>query len=245
MPSPDLREVFATLEAIQTESGAAQDSLQTGIGNAIRVAATVFLGRSGPRAHGLSTSETVRWAQDIRGTLGDAQRAQLLEYVGTCRDWDSALRAAIERSESDWEWESVLHVRPNTVDDAMAASLAVVGIPVQRHAKIAEEEARRWWGGAYDAIWLRWAHRDRAHLLRIAIELDGQYLHIVGGEGRDQKRDQILADRSWYVARLSGSIAQHEIHRLAQERLTALVKQHRRAIVVARSDVPALMRNLA
>jgi hypothetical protein len=164
----------------------------------------------------------------------------------TCRQWEHTLRAAIDRGESDWEWSHARHMRPGTDDDALAGHLALFDIRVQVHALVAEEEVRSRWGENYGAIRLRWAHRDQAYLLRIAIELDGQYLHLYEETPeRDQERDRILADRGWYVMHLRGSSMYQELHRPVRERLAALVEQHRRAIILARSDLPALRRNLA
>jgi hypothetical protein len=186
------------------------------------------------------------WADEIRATLSGQQRAQLLEYVERCRYWERALREAIERGEVDWEVEPPSpFAHPSMDDKAMADSLGAAGIPVGIHVWVAEDEVSRRWGDRYPAIVLRWAHRERAYLLRVAIEIDGQYIHVYNlGQDRDQERNQILADRGWYVAKLSGSIEREERQRLTRERLLALVEQHRRAIVLARSDLPALTRNL-
>jgi hypothetical protein len=246
LPPSELHEVFAPLAVIQADPRAAQDRLRAGFGATRRLAVAAFGGRYAPSAHGLSARETARWAQEIRATLSGPQRDQLLEYVHTCREWERALRDAIDRGKADWLSDSARYAVPSAAEDAVADILTAVGIPVQGHARVAEEEVRRRWGDPTKAIWLRWAHRDRAYLLRIAIELDGQYLHLHGEqEENDRERDQILADRGWYVAQLSGSSMPQNLPRPVRERLTALVEQHRRAIVLARADLPALRSNLA
>jgi hypothetical protein len=133
-------------------------------------------------------------------------------------------------------------VDPGSAEVTLARSLTGFGIPVQARAGVAEDGVRRRWGDRYGALCLRWAHRDRAYLLRLAIDLDGQYLHLHGAKPEyDRGRNEILADRGWYVAHLSGQ----EYQWLALEPLVALVEQHRRAIVLARADLPALKRGFA
>jgi hypothetical protein len=163
-----------------------------------------------------------------------------------CSYWEHALCEAIEWGEADWEeGESPRYIHPSEAELTVADHLRAAGIPVQTHASVAQDQVRRRLGDPYDALWLRWAHRDRSYLLRIAIELDGQYFHRFEAEQEfDQERNKMLADRGWYVAKLSGLNREEEIRRLVWELLPALVTQHRRAIVLARSDLPAVLRNL-
>lgn len=54
---------------------------------------------------------------------------------------------------------------------------------------------------------------------------------------RDERRNHILRARGWYVVRLSSKIIGEHNHQVAVERIAELARDHRRAIVLARSDL--------
>jgi len=89
------------------------------------------------------------------------------------------------------------------------------------------------------------AHRDVAYRLRLDIELDGATHYHRERQAKDQHRNQALQERGWYIVRLSGRIIGQRNHHLALERVVDLVERHRRAVVLARSDLRVLEKVLS
>jgi hypothetical protein len=244
-------EIVATvdiLEVIHAGPRTRSDQLQTALGTLVRRAVVALAGkRFRPHAHGLSARETEQWAQQAAPLLSAAARAKLLEYARACQDWTRALHSAIgsNKADPDWDMTSARNVEPSAPEAFLARSLAAAGIPVQAQVGVAKERGGRRRGGWYGAFWLDCAHRDAAYLLRVDIELDGRHHYRQERQARDQERNQILADRGWYVVRLSGRIIGQANHHQALDRLVAVVERHRRAIVLGRSDLSTLARVLA
>ncbi len=87
-------------------------------------------------------------------------------------------------------------------------------------------------GGWFASYWLDCAHRDVRYGLRLDIELDGR-AHLYGDR---PTRDALLRQRGWYIVRLPGTVLHTAEFDQAVGAVAALADQHRRAVVLARSE---------
>lgn len=245
-PPPELDAALGLLDVLQAEPRSLNDRLHTQVSALLRrAAATLADQRYRPRAHGLSASETERWAQQATLVLQSQAGQLLIGYARTCQEWERRLRAAIgsDAADPDWDMTSAKRVEPNAAEAFLAQTLEEAGIPVQAQVGVSRNGGERR-GGWYAAYWLDCAHRDVAYLLRIDIELDGRHHYNQQRRQRDEQRNQAIQSRGWYVVRLGGRIIGQRNHLLALDQIVALTERHRRAIVLARSDLRTLERVL-
>jgi len=243
-PPAEILSALDVLEVIHAGPRAARDQLRAGLAMALRRTAAVLAGqRFRPRAHGLSDREAEQWARQAAQLLAPATRSQLVAYVRACQEWTRALHRTIGSNEADQDRDSTSgrRVEPGAPEARLAQSLEAVGIPIRARVGVANERGGRLRGGWYDAFWLDCVHRDAAYLLGVDIELEGRHHY----RPERQAHHQILADRGWYVVRLSGRIVGQTQHRQALDQLVALVERHRRAVVLGRSDLSRLAQMLA
>jgi len=149
-----------------------------------------------------------------------------------------------DAADPDWDMTSARGVWPNPAEQRLADALAGAGLPVQAQVGVSKYGGRRR-GGWFASYWLDCAHRDVRYGLRLDIELDGR-AHLYGDRPtRDARRDALVRQRGWYIVRLPGSVLYTAGFAQAVGAVAALADQHRRAVVLARSDVGQIMRALA
>ncbi len=198
-----------------------------------------------PRAYGLSARETHAWLDRVRALLPAEDLGALRRYTATCQAWHTALRAVVadDAADPDWDMTSARGVWPNPAEQRLADALTGARLPVQAQVGVSKYGGRRR-GGWFASYWLDCAHRDVRCGLRLDIELDGR-AHLYGDHpARDARRDALLRQRGWYIVRLPGSVLHTPGFDQAVGAVAALADQHRRAVVLARSDVGQIMRDL-
>jgi hypothetical protein len=148
------------------------------------------------------------------------------------------LQASINNclSREDWSMTPAPKAKVSEPEQRLAHALEASGIHVQCQVGVAKKEGGARQGGWYGSYWLDCAHRDRSHLLRIDIELDGKHHYAVDRQEKDDRRNQVLADRGWYVLRLGGRILGQENQRLAVANLVELIATHKQAVHLATLD---------
>lgn len=145
-------------------------------------------------------------------------------------------------ADADWTATSARRVDLNPYEQDLGRRFTALGLPVQAQVGVSKSGGRRR-GGWFGAYWLDWAHRDRDYLLRLDIEMDGKSLQRPDMIERDERRNETVRRRGWYVLRVTSMAARNEnamqaIMGVASER----VRWHRQAAVLARSDVRLLSR---
>ena len=198
------------------------------------------------RAGGLTTEGSERWAEAAQAILAPDEGPSLAAYCQACRQWERRLDKNIGSmaADPDWDMGSAQRVPPSVPEAFLARSLEAAGISVQAQVGVSPHGGRRH-GGWFGAFWLDCAHRDVAFLLRLDIELDGAHHGRADRAARDEARNQFLQARGWYVLRVDSHNLGREEHSRAVEAVAKLVRRHRRAIMVARSDPSAIDRVLA
>ena len=247
-PPVAMQSTFEALTEALAEPLALHERLGRGVGQLGRVArATLSQMPYRQRADGLSPAATERWAKQVTSRLSPLERSALLAYARDCRAWERRLRRRIgsDRADPDWDMTSAPNVAPSAPEAMFAHALEDAGIPVWAQVGVAKEKGGRRRGGWYGSFWLDCAHRDIGYLLRIDLELDGHHHQLAERKVRDAERNAILAQRGWYVVRLSASALGGEGQRRMVGEVVALAARHRHAIVVARSHLPALERAVA
>ena len=190
------------------------------------------------RAAGLSAADLATWCASVREELEPEPRLQLLQYVAHCRLWDVCLDGVIGGiGDPDWDMTSARRVVPSAPEAHLAAALQRAGLPLQCQVGVSQYGGPRK-GGWFNAFWLDCAHRDVAFLLRIDIELDGITHRAVERRVRDSVRNTLLAHRGWYVFRFDARLLrQPEALERAVRSVLSLARRHRRAVVLARTDI--------
>lgn len=190
------------------------------------------------RAAGLSAPDLTAWCASVREALEPETRLQLLRYVADCRLWDVCLDGVIGGiGDPDWDMTSARRVVPSAPEAQLAAALQRAGLPLQCQVGVSQFGGPRK-GGWFNAFWLDCAHRDVAFLLRIDIELDGITHSAVERRVRDSVRNTLLAHRGWYVFRFDARLLrQTEALERAVRSVLSLARRHRRAVVLARTDI--------
>lgn len=194
-----------------------------------------------PRAADQRANAVDMAEQEVRrllATLPDGRRHAVLEYVRTCRTWSARLDSTINSrwSYADWDMTPAPKAKVSEPEQRLAHALEASGIHIQCQVGVAKEAGGARQGGWYGSYWLDCAYRDRSHLLRIDIELDGKHHYNRERQDKDERRNQVLADRGWYVLRLGGRILGQENQRLAIANLVELISAHRQAIHLATLD---------
>lgn len=194
------------------------------------------------RAEGLTAGEASRWAEAAHSILAPEERSALDCYVAECRHWEQRLDENIGSmaADPDWDMGSALRVPPSAPEAFLAESIEDLGIPMQAQVGVSRYGGRRQ-GGWFRAFWLDCAHRDVAFLLRLDVELDGATHRIIEGAARDEVRNTLLQARGWYILRVDSRNLGREQHYRAREDIDKLVRRHRRAIVLARTDFHSIL----
>jgi hypothetical protein len=198
------------------------------------------------RAQGLSAEELDTWCAAACAELDESGRQMLLDYALSCRAWEQVLNGTIGsgRADPDWDMTSARQVRPSAPEARLAARLEQAGLPVQAQVGVSQMGGRRR-GGWFRAYWLDCAHRDIAFLLRMDIELDGAHHRTPERQRRDELRNELLKVRGWYVLRFDGRLlrADQELQQAVQTTVK-IARRHRRAVLLARTDLSALAAGL-
>ena len=174
-------------------------------------------------------------------------RDAIFAYAEACRHWKQRLVATTEHrsAQADWHMTSARNVDLNSGEQILARTLAEAGVVVQSQVGVAKARGGRRRSGWYDNYWLDFAHRDWQHFLRIDIELDGHHHYQRDRVIRDHARNAVLAERGWYVVRISGQVLGQENHRRALAQLRGLIAQHTNAVRIARLELGLLAAYLA
>jgi hypothetical protein len=197
------------------------------------------------RAGGLTTEGSERWAEAAQAILAPEEGAHLTAYCQECRQWERRLDKNIGSmaADPDWDMGSARGIPPSAPEAFLARSLEAAGISMQAQVGVSRHGGRRQ-GGWFRAFWLDCAHRDVAFLLRLDVELDGVHHGRADRAARDEERNRFLQARGWYVLRVDSRNLGREEHSRAVKVAAKLVWRHRRAIMLARSDLPAINRVL-
>jgi hypothetical protein len=117
-----------------------------------------------------------RWVGEQGRGLGEADRAALLQYAAECATWEESFYAARSRwgDPRDYTTRPAANVRLNPYEHRLGAALAAAGLPVEAQAGVSKDGGSRR-GGWFGSYWLDFAHRDRAHMLLLDVELDGRH----------------------------------------------------------------------
>jgi len=199
------------------------------------------------RQRGLTRFQTRRWCREVAPHLSAAERAAFADYAEACRRWCREMRRSTERGERAWDWRmtSARNVQPNAAEQQLEQALVTAGLPVDGQVGVSRHrEGGRRRGGWYGNWWLDYAHRDRAYLLKIDIELDGWHHRQPDRAQRDAVRNECLQGRGWYVCRVPGMVISRQQQDQAILPLLECVRTHRLAVLTARSHVRLIRRLL-
>jgi hypothetical protein len=194
------------------------------------------------RARGLTAEEMMQWTDAARAILTPEEQVSLAAYVQACRAWEQRLDKHIGSmaADPDWDMSSAPRVPASAPEAFLARSLEEVGIPMHAQVGVSRLGGRRH-GGWFRAFWLDCAHRDVAFLLRLDVELDGATHQAPERAARDAMRNALLQARGWYVLRMDSRNLGRNEHYRACDVVVKLVRRHRRAVVLARSELPTLI----
>lgn len=201
------------------------------------------LGRLFTRKRGLTTSQLRQIHHILRIQCRPAEQQSFFTYAAACRAWYAALEHVVASSAAGWDWRMMpaQHAPINAAEQALGDALKRAGLAADAQLGVSSRGGPRR-GGWMGNWWLDFAHRDPDYLLKIDIELDGRHHRYADRAERDERRNETLQARGWYVYRIPGLLITQRREDAAVAELLQTVHDHHRAVVAACLDPPSLER---
>lgn len=143
------------------------------------------------------------WARICRSSLSLQECQSLLLYTAACEQWAYSLAQLHLRAEAAGDYRARPAEDRSWTDHECRFAMQFEA----RHIKlepqlVVSQHAQACHGAYWDSYWLDGAYRDGLHELLVDVELDGLHHQDIAQRCHDQRRNDCLRRRGWYVLRV-------------------------------------------